>query len=212
MIDQILHLKGVINPSDCRLLIEEYEARQATAQQEKCLHANTGLDTISTYTKVDLLPDSSTYDLVFKRTEYMINQWITHLSSANSYHIPILKLYLKCSHRYRLMKYGIGGWIHPHIDGNPFIYASCTFQLNNEFTGGTFKFWNGKHNIRMETGDALIFPAGPFWVHEVSNIETGVRYSVNSFILACSPWLYEQSEPVMLNSLRNIKTYRIAND
>lgn len=210
MADQILHLKNVISPEDCKKLINEYEARQDTANKESCMHANTGLDTVSTYTKVDLKPISYTYNLLFNKTEYMINEWIKKLDEHKSFHISLLKVYLKCSHKYRLMKYGPGGWIHPHIDGNPFIYASCTFQLNNEFEGGIFKFWNGKHQIRMEQGDALIFPAGPFWVHEVSNIDSGVRYSCNSFILATSPKLYEQSEPMMMQSLENIKTYTIS--
>lgn len=209
MTNQILHLKNVISQEDCKKLIDEYESRQAKAEKESCMHANTGLDTVSTYTKVDLRPISYTYNLLFNKTEYMINEWVKHLEKFESFHIPLLKIYLKCSHRYRLMKYGPGGWIHPHIDGNPFIYASCTFQLNDEFEGGIFKFWNGKHTIRMSRGDALIFPAGPFWVHEVSNIDSGVRYSCNSFILAASPELYEKSEPLMINSLQNIKTYKI---
>ena len=29
----------------------------------------------------------------------------------------------------------------------------------------------------------MIFPASPFWVHEVKKITEGTRYSVNSFIL-----------------------------
>jgi len=209
MINQILHLKNVISQEDCKKLIDEYESRQSTAHKESCMHANTGIDTVSTYSKVDLRPISYSYNLMFNKTEYMINEWIKHLEKDESFHIPLLKIYLKCSHRFRLMKYGPGGWIHPHIDGNPFIYASCTFQLNDEFEGGIFKFWNGKHTLRMNRGDALIFPAGPFWVHEVSNIESGTRYSCNSFILASSPTLYENSEPMMTHSLQNIKTYKV---
>jgi len=209
MTNQILHLKNVISQEDCKKLIDEYESRQAKAHKESCMHANTGINTVSTYTKVDLRPISYTYNLLFNKTEYMINEWVKHLEKFESFHIPLLKIYLKCSHRYRLMKYNPGGWIHPHIDGNPFIYASCTFQLNDEFEGGIFKFWNGKYTIRMNQGDALIFPAGPFWVHEVSNIDSGVRYSCNSFILASSPELFEKSEPMMIQSLRNIKTYEV---
>jgi hypothetical protein len=209
MRDQILLVKNIINDEDCKRLIDEYESRKDNAHKESCMHANTGLDTVSTYSKVDLKPISYTHNLMFNKTEFMINEWVKKLEKSESFHIPLLKMYLKCSHRYRLMKYGPGGWIHPHIDGNPFIYASCTFQLNDEFEGGMFKFWNGKYQIKMERGDGLIFPAGPFWVHEVANIDSGVRYSVNSFILASSPQIYEQSEPMMVNSLRNIKTYTI---
>lgn len=210
MIDQILHLENVISEQDCDKLIQEYESRKEQAMTERCLHANTGIETVSTYKKVDLKPISYTYDLVFKKTEHMINEWVKKLDQYQSFHLYSMKRrYLKCSHRYRLMKYEPGGWIHPHIDGNPLIYASCTFQLNDEFTGGEFWFWNGKHKIRLKRGDGLIFPAGPFWVHEVRNIDTGSRYSVNSFILAGGPELHKNMDELMNNSLRQVKTYKV---
>lgn len=210
MRDQILHLENVITEQDCEKLINEYESRKDRAVTEKCLHANTGINTESTFKKVDLKPISYTYDLVFRKTEFMINQWLKKLDEHQSFHLPSLKTrYLKCSHQYRLMKYEPGGWIHPHIDGNPIIYASCTFQLNDEFTGGEFWFWNGKHKIRLKRGDGLIFPAGPFWVHEVTNINTGARYSVNSFILAGGRELHQNMDAIVYNSLENTKTYNI---
>jgi len=208
-IDQILHLKNVFSKEERQFLIEEYENRSDNAHKEACIHANTGLNTTSTFTTVDLELNSESYNLVFSKTEYMINQWIKHLESFKSFHIPALKDFLKCSHKYRLMKYGEGGWIHPHIDGNPFVYASCTFQLNEGFVGGDFWFWNGKHKVKLAAGDGLIFPAGPFWVHEVRNIHQGIRYSVNSFILASGQALLEESHKLIENSLKNIRTFDI---
>ena len=86
------------------------------------------------------------------------------------------------SHMYRLLKYDTGAKIHPHTDHDPFVYGSCTFNLNDDYTGGDFSFWNGKHKIKLGKGDALIFPADHFWVHEVLPIESGLRYSTNSFL------------------------------
>ena len=45
-----------------------------------------------------------------------------------------------------------------------------------------FAFWNGKHKIKMELGDVMIWPADYFWVHEVEEITSGTRYSANCFI------------------------------
>ena len=36
--------------------------------------------------------------------------------------------------------------------------------------------------IKLKQGDALIFPADHYWVHEVKPINKGVRYSVNCFL------------------------------
>ena len=31
------------------------------------------------------------------------------------------------------MKYEIGNKIHPHVDHDPHVYGSCTFNLNEEY-------------------------------------------------------------------------------
>ena len=60
--------------------------------------------------------------------------------------------------------------------------GSCTFNLNDTFEGGQFIFFRGKHTVHLEQGDVLIFPADYFWVHQVTPITKGTRYSVNTFL------------------------------
>jgi predicted 2-oxoglutarate/Fe(II)-dependent dioxygenase YbiX len=83
---------------------------------------------------------------------------------------------------YRLLKYERGAKIHPHTDHGPFVYGSCTFNLNDDYTGGRFAFFNGAHKVALGKGDAMIFPADYFWVHAVEEITSGTRYSTNSFL------------------------------
>ena len=83
---------------------------------------------------------------------------------------------------YRLLKYEVGAKIHPHSDFGDYTYASCTFNLNDKYTGGVFGFWNSQHTVTLKKGEGMIWPADYFWVHEVSPIKTGVRYSTNCFI------------------------------
>ena len=71
---------------------------------------------------------------------------------------------------------------HNHTDHAPYIYGSCTFNLNEEYEGGEFAFFTGKKKIKLKRGDALIFPADHYWVHEVKPITKGVRYSTNCFL------------------------------
>ena len=86
------------------------------------------------------------------------------------------------SHKIRLMKYNLGAKIHPHSDHDPHVYGSCTFNLNENYEGGNFVFFRDKKTIKLKQGDALIFPADHYWVHEVKPINKGVRYSVNCFL------------------------------
>jgi hypothetical protein len=37
-------------------------------------------------------------------------------------------------------------------------------------------------DLILEKGDAVIFPANPFFIHEVTEVTEGRRYSVNSFL------------------------------
>ena len=80
------------------------------------------------------------------------------------------------------MKYETGAEIHPHSDHNSGIYGSISFNLNGNYEGGEFKFFNGNYTVPLSKGDALIFPADYFWVHEVTPVTKGTRYSLNSFL------------------------------
>ena len=80
------------------------------------------------------------------------------------------------------MKYSLGAEIHPHSDHDPGTYGSISFNLNDNYEGGVFTFFNGNYSVELKKGDALIFPADYFWVHEVTPVTKGVRYSLNSFL------------------------------
>ena len=54
------------------------------------------------------------------------------------------------SHKLRLMKYETGAKIHPHSDHDPYIYGSCTFNLNEEYEGGEFVFFRGNKKIELD--------------------------------------------------------------
>lgn len=180
--DLIFVVKNAITELQCDSLINEYELRSANAVQESCIHAVTNKMTTSTFKRVELIPGTENFSVVHNRTNKIIEEWIHYLDSFKSFHTTALKKSLRFSHIHRLMKYEEGGWIHPHVDWEEMIHASCTISLNNDYEGGEFKFWNGSHTVKLEKGDAMIFPADPFWVHEVTPITKGVRYSTNTFI------------------------------
>jgi hypothetical protein len=180
---QLIYIvREMLSPSQCDLLINEYENRKEESKFEKSDHAITNQPTQSTFMKVELIPETETFNIIHNNTEELINKWIDYLDSFNSFHTHILKRMMKYSHSYRLIKYETGGWIHPHIDWEHFTHASATFNLNDSYSGGEFSFFNGRTTVKLNKGDAMIFPADPFWVHEVKPITSGARYSTNSFI------------------------------
>jgi len=88
------------------------------------------------------------------------------------------------SHSYniRILKYEKGQSIKDHSDVGGSIRASCTLNLNENYEGGEFRFFNGQEKLSFKTGDALLFPAEPIWIHGTEPITKGVRYSINCFL------------------------------
>jgi len=89
---------------------------------------------------------------------------------------------IKSTDNIRILKYNVGQCIKDHTDVDPTIRASCTLNLNESYEGGEFRFFNGQIKEIFTTGDAMIFPAEPIWIHGTEPITKGVRYSINCFL------------------------------
>lgn len=175
-------VKNFLTIEQCNSLITEYEKRKNESHTERSTHAFLDKNLEIAFRVVWLKPNTKNFDLIHNKTEQFINEWIDYLHSLNCFFPKYLKRNLKYSHRYRILKYKKGDYIHPHSDWDNFTHASVTFNLNDDYEGGEFVFFNGKHVVKLGKGDAIIFPADCFWVHEVKPILSGERYSINSFI------------------------------
>jgi hypothetical protein len=93
-------------------------------------------------------------------------------------------MYISKSNNIRILKYEKGQCIKDHsdCDVNGSIRASCTLNLNEDYEGGEFRFFNGRIKHSFKTGDAMIFPAEPIWIHGTEPITKGTRYSINCFL------------------------------
>ena len=92
---------------------------------------------------------------------------------------------IKSSHNIRILKYEKGQFIEDHTDvGLDYNRASCSLNLNEDYEGGEFRFFDGKIKEVFKTGDAMIFPAEPIWIHGTEPITKGTRYSINCFLHA----------------------------
>ena len=82
----------------------------------------------------------------------------------------------------RILKYKQGNYIKDHSDVGDLNRASCTLNLNEDYEGGEFRFFNGRIKESFKTGDAMLFPAEPIWIHGTEPITKGTRYSINCFL------------------------------
>jgi hypothetical protein len=177
-----LKLPGFLKPEECDILIQEYEQRKEEAMLEHSKNYNTNNVDYSSFKIIPLEPKTDSFNFIRQKSKEVIDIYLEYLDEPKFFFTDSLKSALRFSHNYRIMKYETGASIHPHSDHDAGIYGSLTFNLNEGYEGGEFKFFNGNHTIPLAKGDALIFPADFFWVHEVSPVTKGDRYSINSFL------------------------------
>ena len=76
----------------------------------------------------------------------------------------------------RILRYEEGENIKDHCDVGPLERASITINLNEDYEGGKFRFFDGQVKEVLKTGDAMIFPAEPIWIHGTEPVTKGTRY------------------------------------
>jgi len=184
--DLIYHKKNMLTKEQCQFLVEEYYKIDNNNFKESSVNANTGDREFSSFKRAVLIKDSEAEKLIFNTVELIINEYMDYLDNFGMFH-KFIRGSMLYAQSHRILKYETGSKIHPHVDDSPFIYGSCTINLNNNYTGGDFVFWNGTHKIKLDEGEAMIFPADFFWVHEVEEIESGTRYSYNTFLTTIVP-------------------------
>jgi hypothetical protein len=183
--DIALVIKNHLNDDECQQLIKEYERKKFTAKKEQSFHAYEEQIKVSTFKRVTITKTSQHYDLIKSKTENALKLWIDYLQSKNMFNVAALRNSLQyTTNEFRILKYDVGNFIHPHTDWDHFTHASVSLNLNDEYTGGDFVFMNGERVVSLGKGDALVFPADFYWVHETKPILTGTRYTVNSFMSA----------------------------
>lgn len=88
-----------------------------------------------------------------------------------------------------LLKYQAGGKYEKHIDH--FFGSTRTLSfilnLNEEYEGGDFVFYDEKNNeaikkIKCNTGTVIFFPSNFLYPHSVQPITKGTRYSIVGWI------------------------------
>ena len=179
----------LLDAESCEKLIRYYEKNSAGKFTEHSTHSGKSALVEASYTAV-LVADGVEEDVIcreaFDRARY---KWCKHLEKHGMFDVTELHKVTSTVLRYRILKYEIGAFLHPHTDIGTdgyarHIRASCSINLTpmEDYEGGLFGFHNLKEVRKLDAGECLIFPADSFWTHEVTPVSSGVRYSVNAFL------------------------------
>ena len=58
----------------------------------------------------------------------------------------------------------------------------AAINLNDDYEGGEFRFFDGQEKLHLSAGEAMLFPAEPIWIHGTEPITKGARYTINCFL------------------------------
>ena len=116
-----------------------------------------------------------------KYISIMIANYVLHIKTKKISPTFSDKL-ISSSSNIRILKYDVGQCLKDHSDVGGTIRASCTLNLNEDYEGGQFRFFDGQIKECFKTGDAMLFPAEPIWIHGTEPVTKGTRYSINCFL------------------------------
>jgi hypothetical protein len=87
---------------------------------------------------------------------------------------------------YDLLRYKEGQYYNQHTDSygpTPNRILSCSIQLNDDYEGGEFAFFNEEMLIRSGKGSVIMFPSNFMYPHEVMPVTKGTRYSIVTWLV-----------------------------
>jgi hypothetical protein len=86
---------------------------------------------------------------------------------------------------YQLLRYNEGEFYTQHTDSfkDQQRSVSCSLQLNENYEGGEFAFFDREIIIKSATGSAIMFPSNFMYPHEVIPVTKGTRYSIITWLV-----------------------------
>jgi len=81
---------------------------------------------------------------------------------------------------YVLLEYGEGCFYTQHTDhfAAHSRTISCSLNLNDDYTGGEFTFFDDRISYKLGKGDVLMFPSNFMYPHAIKPVLSGTRYSI----------------------------------
>ena len=186
-------INGLVPKEICDYFItfyKEHENKSSTVREESYkFKSNTiEMDNFNSLnlSEISLIDDSfkEPLEIAKKYIAIMITNYVLYIQKNIC---PTFNMdYVTQSQNIRILKYKKGEFIGDHSDMDKYVRASCTLNLNEDYEGGEFRFFDGREKISFKTGDALFFPAEPIWIHGTEPIKSGTRYSINCFLAPAS--------------------------
>jgi len=181
-------INGLVPKKVCQQLIDVFEKYPELVINEKSYKYETETMQLDNYGCLNLSrttnPNKDILSALKIATQYiniMVTNYVLYIRSNKI--SPIFNdHFLNGSHNIRILRYREGQYIKDHADLDGRTRGSCTLNLNEDYEGGEFRFFDGQIKESFKTGDAMFFPAEPIWIHGTEPITKGTRYTINCFL------------------------------
>lgn len=181
-------INGLVPKQICQNIIEIFEKYPELSGPEQSYKYKSNTVEIDNFECLNLCKvQNPNEDIIYalesakKYINIMITNYVTYIKFKKI--CPTFSDFLiNSSDNIRILKYEKGSSIKDHTDVANTIRASCTLNLNEGYEGGEFRFFDGQIKETFKTGDAMIFPAEPIWIHGTEPVTKGIRYSINCFL------------------------------
>lgn len=185
--DLKLHINKLVPKYICEYFINVYEENKHLADTEGSYKFETETNEEDNFKCINLITEASKDKKFIKPLEiaktYINIMLVNYVLHIKKHICPTFNdLHISNTDNIRILKYEKGQLIKDHSDVGGSTRASCTLNLNEDYTGGEFRFFDGRIKHSFKTGDAMIFPAEPIWIHGTEPIKSGSRYSINCFL------------------------------
>tara|TARA_A100001391_G_scaffold41646_1_gene23924 strand:- start:559 stop:1152 length:594 start_codon:yes stop_codon:yes gene_type:complete len=185
--DLIYRIDNLVPKDVCQSLINFYEENEKLTSPEDSYKVKENKKSFDNYKCLNISQLRNT-NKNFEEPFKIISQYLSIMLTNYVLHIQkeicptFSSMFINQTDNIRILKYNEGAYIGDHSDVGPSIRASCTLNLNEDYEGGEFRFFDGRVKHKFKTGDAMLFPAEPIWIHGTEPVTKGTRYSINCFL------------------------------
>jgi ectoine hydroxylase-related dioxygenase (phytanoyl-CoA dioxygenase family) len=120
--------------------------------------------------------------------------------SVASLHLP----FISSDEGYQILHYSEGYYFKEHCDnsGGMSRILTCTLNISDDHDGGLFRFLRGEFDVRLNAGDAVLFPSN-FHVPARSHRDHARRASCHCDLVPLTTVAAEVQSEVLLGMPKN---------
>jgi hypothetical protein len=181
--DYIVVIRGIISREMCQQIIDLYKDNEKwewafttngiNLDQRKVKQMWISHDSISGQGKNFKDMDGEIFKVMSKAKDTYTK---TLTEKRGIKHVPSIS----SDEGYQILHYSEGYYFKEHCDNSSGMsrVLTCTLNISDDHDGGMFRFLRGEFDVRLNAGDAVLFPSNFMFPHEVTEITRGERHAI----------------------------------